>query len=76
MTMAGTLTLQLSIVLAVGFLLPGSESYSFHFGSCPDVKPVANFDIKKVSFFYSNCITGRCSGTNCNGTEPQGDQAN
>jgi len=49
MTMAGTLTLQLSIVLAVGFLLPGSESYSFHFGSCPDVKPVANFDIKKFS---------------------------
>lgn len=46
--MLRTVELQLAVVVAVALMLPGTNSYSFHWGSCPKVDPVPNFDIKKV----------------------------
>jgi len=47
--MLRTVELQLAVVVAVALMLPGTNSYSFHWGSCPKVDPVPNFDIKKLS---------------------------
>jgi len=47
--MLRSVKLQLLVVMAVAFMLPGTNSYSFHWGSCPKVDPVPNFDIKKLT---------------------------
>jgi len=44
-----TVKLQLSVILAMAWMMPGTDSYSFHWGSCPKVNPVPNFDIEKMS---------------------------
>jgi len=47
--MLRSVKLQLLVVMAVAFMLPGTNSYSFHQGKCPKVTPVPNFDMKNLT---------------------------